>query len=207
MTIALMALVTAMKAQQEAGTWSVMPRVGVNSSVLSVGDVAHDDGNGQMAFAKAKHKWGLTAGVEAQYQAWSQIGLSVGLMYSNEGYSFGKVADVGEWKQSLHFVSVPVLVNFYIEPDMLPGLALKAGVQVGYLLQGKETMYGTTASNTDAFHRVNVSIPAGISYEWHNVVADLRYNIGVTNLCNLSVLDETWRQSSLWLTVGYRFSL
>ena len=207
MAIALLAATVAVRAQQEAGTWSITPRVGVNSSVLSVDDVYHDAGNGDMVAAKAKHKWGLTAGVEGQYQAWQQLGISFGVMYSNEGYDFGEVADVGELKQSLHFVSVPVLVNFYIEPDLLPGLALKAGVQVGYLLQGRETFYGTTVTSTDAFRRVNVSIPAGISYEYRHFVADLRYNIGVTNLCRVSTLDETWRTGSLWLTVGYRIGL
>ena len=205
--IALLAAAVGAKAQQETGAWSITPRVGVNSSVLSVDDVYHLDNSGAAVSAKAKHKWGLTAGVEGQYQAWQQLAVSFGVMYSGEGYDFGKVADVGEWKQSLHFVSVPLLVNFYIEPDLLPGLALKAGVQVGYLLQGRETLYGVTATNTDSFRRMNVSIPAGISYEYRHFVADLRYNIGVTNLCRSSVLDETWRTGSLWLTLGYRFGL
>ena len=193
------------QAQQEAGSWSITPRVGINSSVLTMDDV-YLDVNGTETM-KAQHRWGLTAGVETQYQCWSQIALSAGLMYSNEGCQYDKKGDVDEWKQSLHFLSVPLLVNFYIEPDLLPGLSLKTGVQLGYLLQSKETLMGTTNTNTDSFHRVNVSIPAGISYEYRNLVADLRYNIGVSNLCNHKVLDETWRSSSLWLTIGYQFGL
>lgn len=195
------------KAQQETGTWSITPRIGVNSSVLSVDDVLYMDGNGKTESMKAKHKWGLTAGVETQYQMWSQLGLSMGLMYSNEGFQFDEMGDAGKWKQSLHFLSVPILANFYVEPNMLPGLSLKAGVQVGYLLQGKETQMGNTATNTDSFHRVGISIPAGISYEYCNLVVDLRYNIGLTNLCNHEVLDETWRSNSLWLTLGYQFRM
>lgn len=195
------------KAQQETGAWSITPRIGINSSVLSVDDVLYMDGNGKTESMKAKHKWGLTAGVETQYQMWSQLGLSMGLMYSNEGFLFDAKGDMDEWKQSLHFLSVPVLANFYVEPNMLPGLSLKAGVQVGYLLQGKETQMGNTATNTDSFHRVGFSIPAGISYEYRNIVVDLRYNIGLTNLCNHKVLDETWRSNSLWLTLGYQFGM
>ena len=138
---------------------------------------------------------------------WSQLGISIGLMYSNEGFLFDEKDDVEEWKQSLHFLNVPVMVNFYVEPNMLPGLSLKAGMQVAYLLQGKETLMGNTATNTNSFHRVGISIPAGISYEFHNWVADLRYNIGLTNLCNHQVLDETWRSNSLWLTLGYQFRM
>lgn len=195
------------KAQQETGTWSITPHVGINSSVLSVDDVLYLDGNGKTESMKAKHKWGQTAGVETQYQMWSQLGISIGLMYSNEGFLFDEKDDVEEWKQSLHFLNVPVMVNFYVEPNMLPGLSLKAGMQVAYLLQGKETLMGNTATNTNSFHRVGISIPAGISYEFHNWVADLRYNIGLTNLCNHQVLDETWRSNSLWLTLGYQFRM
>ena len=194
-------------AQQESGSWSITPRVGVNSSVLTMDDVQYLNDNGNTETSKALHRWGLTAGVETQYQCWPQVAISAGLMYSNEGCQYDKKGDIGEWKQSLHFLSVPLFANFYIEPDVLPGLSLKAGVQLGYLLQSKETLMGTTNTNTDSFHRVNVSIPAGISYEYHSLVADLRYNIGVANLCNYKVLDETWRSNSLWLTLGYQFRL
>ncbi|MBQ8713139.1 MAG: PorT family protein [Prevotella sp.] len=206
--LALWATIIGAKAQQETGTWSITPRVGVCSSVLSVDDVQLDvNGTETMTTQEVKRKWGLTAGVETQYQCWSQIGISMGLMYSNEGFQFDEMGAGGEWKQSLHFLNVPVLVNFYLEPDMLPGLALKAGVQLGYLLQSRGTMMGVTDTNTDSFHRLGVSIPAGVSYEYRNLVADLRYNIGLTNLNDFKTLDETWRCNSLWLTLGYKFRM
>ena len=205
--LALWAIVIGANAQQEAGLWSITPRVGINSSVITMDDVLYLDGNGNTESQSIKHQFGMTAGVEAQYQCWSQIGISMGLMYSNERCHFENNGDMGEWKQSLHFLNVPLLVNFYIEPNMLPGLALKAGVQLGYLLQGKETLMEVTNTNTDSFHRMNVSIPAGISYEYRNFVLDLRYNIGLSNLCNHKVLDETWRSNSLWLTLGYQFKM
>ena len=167
-------------------------------------DVQYMSADGNVEKIKAKHKLGLTAGVETQYQVWPHIGLSGGLMYSNEGFHFDEMGDVDEWKASLHFLNVPLLVNYYIVPNVLPGLSLKTGVQLGYLLQSKEKLAGQTATNTDAYHRVGISIPAGVSYEYHNVVVDLRYNIGLSNLCD-RVLDETWRSNSLWLTLGYQF--
>jgi len=205
--LVLLATVIGVKAQQETGIWSIIPRAGINSSVLSVDDALYMAEHGQTESMKVKHKWGLTAGMEMQYKCWSQIAISTGVLYSNEGFLFDEKVDVGEWKQSLHFLNVPLLVNFYIEPNMLPGLSLKTGVQVGYLLQGKETLMGQRSTNTDTFHRVGVSIPAGISYEYHDIVADLRYNIGLTNLCNHKDLDETWRSNSLWLTLGYKFGM
>jgi hypothetical protein len=198
---------TMAKAQQETGLWTLTPKVGVNSSKVSVNDlwVMMQDDNNELR-ASAKRRWGFVGGVDAEYQAWQQIGVSVGAFFSTEGYTYGDIKDIGKVSQSLYYLNVPVLVNFYIEPNILPGLALKAGIQVGYLLKGEHTS-GSTETNTDNYKRVNVSIPAGISYSYRGFVADLRYNIGISNLCNMGVLDESWKLNSLWLTLGYQFKL
>lgn len=198
---------TMAKAQQETGLWTLTPKVGVNSSKVSVNDlwVMMQDDNNELR-ASAKRRWGFVGGVDAEYQAWQQIGVSVGAFFSTEGYTYGDIKDIGKVSQSLYYLNVPVLVNFYIEPNILPGLVLKAGIQVGYLLKGEST-FGSTETNTDNYKRVNVSIPAGISYSYRGFVADLRYNIGISNLCNMGVLDESWKLNSLWLTLGYQFKL
>lgn len=202
-----LAAFTVVKAQQETGTWTLTPRVGVNSSKVSVNDlwVMKQDDNNELRVS-AKRRWGFVGGLDAEYQVWQQIGVSAGAFFSTEGYTYGDIKDIGKVSQSLYYLNVPVLVNFYIEPNILPGLALKAGIQVGYLLKG-ESIFGSTETNTGSYKRVNVSIPAGISYSYHGFVADLRYNIGISNLCNMGVLDESWKLNSLWLTLGYQFKL
>ena len=204
--MALMAGVLGAQAQHEVGTWSVMPKVGANLSKLSEQEMIYEGFNSQ-AEANAKYKFGLTAGAEAEYQAWQQVAVSAGVFYSNEGYTYGKIKDMEKLSQSLHFVSVPLLLNFYIEPNLLPGLALKAGVQLGYLLSAKQHYGSVTNTVTDNYKRVNVSIPAGISYTYRGFTADFRYNIGVANLCNVDVIDRSWRTGSFWLTLGYQFVL
>lgn len=202
-----LAAFTMVKAQQETGTWTLTPRVGVNSSKVSVNDlwVMKQDDNNELRVS-AKRRWGFVGGLDAEYQVWQQISVSAGAFFSTEGYTYGDIKDIGKVSQSLYYLNVPVLVNFYIEPNILPGLALKAGIQVGYLLKGEST-FGSTETNTDNYKRVNVSIPAGISYSYRGFVADLRYNIGISNLCNMGVLDESWKLNSLWLTLGYQFKL
>ena len=204
--MALMAGVLGAQAQHEVGTWSVTPKVGANLSKLSEQEMIYEGLNSQ-AEANAKYKFGLTAGAEAEYQAWQQVAVSAGVFYSNEGYTYGKIKDMEKLSQSLHFVSVPLLLNFYIEPNLLPGLALKAGVQLGYLLSAKQHYGSVTNTVTDNYKRVNVSIPAGISYTYRGFTADFRYNIGVANLCNVDVIDRSWRTGSFWLTLGYQFVL
>lgn len=201
----LMAAFVAVQAQHETGTWTLTPRVGVNLSTLS--DQLYLNFNERAQTVKAKYKWGLTAGVDAEYQAGPQVAVSGGVFYSNEGFTYGKLADVGELSETLHFVNIPILLHFYIEPNLLPGLALKAGVQLGYLAKATRHEDGTAYDATDDYHRVNVSIPAGISYTYCNLTADFRYNIGVANLCKVPDTDWSWRTGSFWFTVGYHFVL
>lgn len=204
--IAFMASVLGAQAQREVGTWTLTPKVGANLSKMSEQELIYENFDSQ-AQMNAKYKFGLTAGAEAEYQAWQQVAVSAGVFYSGEGYTYGKVKDMDKLSQTLHFVSVPILLNFYIEPNLLPGLALKAGVQLGYLLSAKQHIGNQTTTVTDNYKRVNVSIPAGISYTYKAFTADFRYNIGVANLCNVDVIDRSWRTGSFWLTLGYQFVL
>lgn len=195
--------VSVAKAQQETGSWTLTPRVGINSSKVSVGELFTDFETS----VNVKRRWGFVGGLDAEYQVWQQIGISAGAFFSTEGYTYGDVKDVGKVSQSLYYLNVPVLVNFYVEPDILPGLALKAGIQLGCLLKGEDNYGSKTTTNTDNFKKVNISIPAGISYSYRGFVADLRYNIGISNLCKSDIIDESWRVNSLWLTLGYQFRL
>lgn len=205
--LALMAAGLGAQAQHEVGTWSVTPRVGVNLSKLSDQEVIYEGLESNAKTAKAKYKWGMTAGAEAEYQAWPQVAVSAGVLYSNEGYTYGKISDTGELSQTLHFVNIPLLLNFYIEPNLLPGLALKAGVQMGFLAKATRHTDGTTDDNKNEYSTVNVSIPAGISYTYKGFTADFRYNIGVSNLCKVPDTNWKWRTGSFWLTLGYQFML
>lgn len=206
MSAMLAAIAIGVFAQQEIGKWTVTPKVGVNLSKLSGQEVIYEGGNSQATY-KAKYRFGLTAGAEAEYQAWQQVAVSAGVFYSNEGYTYGKLPEVGEQSETLHFISVPILLNFYIEPNLLPGLALKAGVQLGYLMSAKLHDSNATNTTTSNYKRVNVSIPAGISYTYKAFTADFRYNIGAANLCNVDEIERSWRTGSFWLTFGYQFAL
>ena len=207
--LALLSIAISGSAQQESGSWSLTPRVGINTSKLS-GWKVFTSMDADAKAVKAERKWGLTAGAELEYQAWQQIGLSLGAYYSNEGYRypFDLTGDNNDKAtETMHWLNIPVLVNFYIEPKILKGLALKAGVQLGYLLGARNKVDGTTTTTTSNYKRVNFSIPAGISYTYHGFTADVLYNIGISNLCNVSALDESWRTNSLWITLGYKFAL
>ena len=97
----------------------------------------------------------------------------------------------------MDYINVPVLANVYVAP----GLALKAGLQPGFLVN---------SSSSDTFKSVDLSIPVGVSYEYENFVLDARYNFGVTNVVKDDInrfINSDCKNSVFQLTLGYKFDL
>ena len=167
----------------------IKPMVG-GTLTTHVGDV--DD---------TKFKIGLVGGAEFGYNINETFGITAGLLYSMQGT---KVKDIDDaW--NMDYINIPVLANVYIAP----GLALKAGPQIGFLTRAKvDDIDFKKVCNT-----VDFSIPIGASYEFSDFVIDFRYNIGVTNVFkNKKTLaddfeiesDQKARNSVMMLTLGYK---
>lgn len=167
-------------AQQEAGSFSLQPKVGLNVSKIT--------GDGY------KTKAGFTAGVEGMYQIADQFGLSAALMYSMQGFKI----DGDDKAYNMHYLNIPILANYYV----VKGLAIKAGVQPGFLVGAKHD--GNSFS--DSCKKFDFAIPVGLSYEIANVVIDARYNIGLTKTVKGDNVEKT-KNSVFQFTVGYKFGL
>ena len=187
---------------------------------------------GAIGFNESKNKFGFTAGVETQYQFSKIIGLSLGVFYTQQGASYDtkgysytskggvKVAINDKLKINLNSITMPILANVYI----WKGLAVKAGLQPE-LAVSKKTGGDVTISyqgqslsavhsDVEGIKSFSLSVPVGVSYEYKNIVADLRYNIGVTDLRKDG--DAGWiggnssstsKNRTLLFTVGYKFEL
>lgn len=177
MAVMAVAALTA-NAQQEAGTFSIQPKVGLNVSSLS--------GDGWKA------KAGFTAGVEGMYQAADKFGVSLGVMYSMQGAKY-KGFDT---KMKYGYINIPILANYYV----VKGLAIKAGVQPGFMVSAKS---GDTNVKSIC-KKFDFAIPVGVSYEIANVVFDARYNIGLTK--TIKDVDKN-KNGVFQFTVGYKFGL
>lgn len=111
-----------------------------------------------------------------------------------------------DYGTTLTYLNIPILANLYL----LPGLAVKAGVQPGFLLsaksKGKERLLGDweefDVSGTDGLKKFDFSIPLGLSYEISDFVIDARYNLGLTNI-NDNDLGKA-KNGVIMLTVGYK---
>lgn len=218
----LSAISLASFAQSKAGTWSVIPHVGVSIASLTHQSGGIEVGDNQSQELKPQARPGFTGGVDVMYQASDNIGLSIGLSYVQAGCKYKDVDDNGviwhDHYDRMDYISVPLLAHSYIAP----GLSINVGVAPSFLIYGKYHA-GMLSYDLDADgHRTNVqeaeidqdikkglrkfalSIPVGISYEYENVVLDARYNVGMLNVYKhgLSARNKVFEVS-----VGYKFDL
>ena len=172
-------------AQYSGGEFTIQPKIGLNVSNLS----NYDDSD---------YKAGLVAGIEAEYHINNWFALSGGLLYSQQG------ADSNKYKVTtkLDYFNIPVLANFYVAK----GLALKAGVQPGFLLSAKND----NNSIKNVCEDFDFAIPVGISYEYKGFCLDARFTPSVTNVFNndgRANYEDKSKNEVFSMTFGYKFKL
>lgn len=214
MIAAMMVAAISANAQNEVGQITLKPTVGLNIFTLT--------GSGN------KTRAGLAAGVEAEYGVAENFGVTLGALYSmqgtkQEGSDSGVRTGV---KFNLDYINIPILAQYYV----IPGLAIKAGVQFGFVVRNKVKLdtaitgvggfseEGSVNEFLDAFkglpgvdipdnaklNKFDFAIPVGLSYEYHNFVLDARYNIGLSK--TIKSVDKG-KNSVFQITLGYKFAL
>lgn len=128
-------------AQNQTGKLSIKPMAGVNFSGFS-----------NATIDIYRMKMGFVGGVELEYGINPWLGLSLGLMYSQQGAKIDGSFDATvidengvNWytktqmdgKLKCNYLNLPLMANIYI--PTVSGLAVKAGVQVGILASDKMT--------------------------------------------------------------------
>ena len=214
MIAAMMVATLGAVAQNEVGQLTLQPKVGMNISKITGSNL--------------NSKVGLVAGFEAEYGVAKNFGISLAALYSMQGakkdlkVNNGTSVDV---KYNLDYINIPVLAQYYI----VPGLAVKAGIQFGFNVRNKVKV-GTTVAGynlkddcsmdefldmaralgesipSDAkFQKFDLSIPVGLSYEYEDFVLDARYNIGTSKLIKND--PDSSKNGVFQLTIGYKFEL
>ena len=186
-------------AQKAVGSWSLQPKAGIN-----IASMTNSDGD--------KVRIGLVAGAELGYQATPLLSVSAGALYSQQGVEGNSEGMKGTIK--MDYVNLPILANFHVAE----GLAVKVGIQPGFLINDKIEVSANgvsaeiglkdayRASGLDAdIPSVDFAIPLGISYEFNHVVLDARYNFHLTNA--ISIMGESTKHSVFQITLGYKFGL
>ena len=185
-TVALTA--SAQNTLRDNGTITLQPKVGVGIGRLS-GEWTQASG------VDNKSRVGFVAGVEGEYYVNDWLGIAAGLNYAQQGWKFEGGGESATTK--LDYLNVPLTGNFYVAK----GLALKTGVQFGFLMSAKEE----GVDIKDGCEKLNLSIPIGVSYEISDFVVDLRYNVSVSKAFKA---DGSKMRSDLFqVTLGYKFAL
>lgn len=196
MVAVVMTAAFSVKAQHKEGETTIQPRVGVTFSDLT----GEED---------TKMKFSLTYGAEMEYYVTEQFSLAGGFLFTNQGTKFSGSSDE---KLNNYYFAVPLTANYYV----LPGLAIKAGLQPAYRVKTNMKVDGTTIdldrtldylktyfNDTDIkINKFDLSIPVGLSYEYSRFVLDARYNFGLTKL--FSNVDDDSRNRMIVVTLGYK---
>ena len=192
MMIAVMAIVamtaSAQNTLRDNGAFTLQPKVGIGIGRLS-GEWTTLSG------IDDKTRIGFVVGVEGEYYANTWLGIAAGVNYAQQGWKMEGNGLKETYK--LDYLNVPLTGNFYVAK----GLALKTGVQFGFLMNAKIE----DADIKDACEKLNLSIPIGISYEISDFVLDLRYNLGLTKTNKDD--GNKLRSDLLQITLGYKFAL
>ena len=186
-----------LSAWKEPGTTTIYPRVGFNLSKFS-GDKIYTGINtfdGVAGTIPARFKVGFTMGVEAQHQFSNALAGSIGLLYSQQGTAFKKTSDIEfDFKMKENNLIVPVMLVATTKYN----IDLKLGLQPEFRV---------SKAFDKVLNKVSLSIPVGISYEYRNVVLDLRYNIGVSHVYKEQSSYDASRGQTVMLTLGYGIDL
>lgn len=209
--ITLLAAMTS-TAQNESGTWSIIPKIGLNFSTMTQADLYYED----MKKAEPRTRRGFALGVEAEYRR-NVAALSAGVIYSQQGCNYADMDGAFKNMETrLDYINIPVMAHFHIAP----GLAIKAGIQPGFAVRrnqkGEEftmetrpdgaTWSGYKAFSYDkSFYRTfDYTIPVGVSYDLDNLRIECRYNFTPHDATKYDLHEKNryWQ-----VTLGYRFEL
>ena len=149
---------------------------------------------GHFSFEDAHFIGGV--GVEYVHYVNDWLGIAAGLSYAQQGWKFEGLGN--EETTKLDYLNIPLTGNFYV----VKGLALKTGVQFGFLMNGKVE----DTDIKDACEKLNLSIPIGVSYEISDFVIDFRYNLGLTKT-NKEDNGNKVRSDLIQITLGYKIPL
>lgn len=181
-------------AQKEPGTFILYPRIGANWSTFH-GDLLYY-GLSEQDHVDSKYRCGFTAGAEVQYQIGDYWAVSGGALYSRQGTDF-KAIPQGDG-DVLCIKTDNLLVPILLVGTTSFGLSAKIGLQPEFCIH--------STAFKDAVEKVNLSLPVGLSYEWHQVSLDIRYAFGLTKVYKEGI-NEHAKGRTVMLTLGYAFDL
>lgn len=221
---ALMGMSTMGWAQVETGTFSVIPRVGLNLSTISDESLTTDVGT-----MKSKYKAGAMAGVDLEYRISKPLAASVGAYYSREGCNYkdnvldhpvpGTYNVLSRSYFTIDYLKIPVMARWYVTDKFSVGTGVQAGIGLWNRThtesQEVKVNNGSYTYSTDieeanvkgnGLRNVLWSVPVSVAVEYERVILDLRYSIPLSKVYQSDGKhpDGDERLQCWSISVGYR---
>lgn len=197
---ALLGMSTMGWAQVETGTFSVIPRVGLNLSTISDESLTNDVGT-----MKSKYKAGAMAGVDLEYRISKPLAASVGAYYSREGCNYkdnvldhpvpGTYNVLSRSYFTIDYLKIPVMARWYVTDKFSVGTGVQAGIGLWNRThtesQEVKVNNGSYTYSTDieeanvkgnGLRNVLWSVPVSVAVEYERVILDLRYSIPLSKV-------------------------
>ncbi len=185
--IAMMMATVSVFAQHEAGDLTMQARIGL---------IGADFNN----TSDTKARVDMVVGPEFEYFLTNRFSLGAGVLYSQQGAKLDKT----EVEYDIDYINVPLTANFYV----VKGLALRAGIQPGFNINGKMTNDGKEVADfKESVKGFDLSIPFGLSYEYRHFVIDARYTYGLTKVFDTKKVDLDSKNITFSLSLAYKFNL
>ena len=187
----LVMAVTAYSQQLRPGSITLTPKIGINAS-----GYYGDDNSG------FDYKPGFTFGAEGEYYIKDWLGVSAGILYSQQGASFN------DNNINTEYINIPILCNFHFGNCF----TLKAGLQEGLNISSSTDAVPDYVSRGLEARDIDISMPIGMSFAFDKIVVDARYSLSLNKALkgenHYYDLDNVDLHNSVFaLTIGYRFRL
>lgn len=190
---------TALLVAQNASTFSIGPRAGINFSTLVNTD-------------ESTFNTGLAAGITATYSINEKTGLSFDALYSQEGNE----EDGLTTNETLNLDYIRLMLTydvFFGELGQRFRPKLYVGPQIGFLTKAEAEILDQNEDISDNFKDTDFGLVAGLGFnyqiggkQWLNV--DARFQPGLTDIVeNKPAGEDAIRNRTIQVSIGIAFGL
>lgn len=147
-------------------------------------------------------KIGLHFGGYSWYDFSDRIALQIEILYQQKG---SRETVNGYYRQSFHYIDVPVLARFLALGDTDKGLFLHAGLAPGFLISSQVGFRNTKTDDTSKWNRFSTDALADVEYKINSKLSFMmRFGISLINILPYRFNWHTNRYFNLALRVGLK---
>jgi len=155
---------------------------------------------------KLKGKFTLGVGLYATLK-FSKLGVQPEILYMRQGARFTDASNT-EWNQKMTYLTIPVMVNFYL----IKNLYVQAGPYFGILMAAEQKLTNDplglgypAQDNKDAFKSSDIGIAAGVGVEVKKLTLSARYMLGLTDITDFTGATSKMKNGTFQIGIGFSF--